>query len=175
MTDGWSTGAAPVEKPLSLETQHQLGKHGNETALIQAWETAANALMIARVAEMQLRLAVFEIKFPHAKEGVNRIELNSQGWNLKAQYPYRYDLSNKEAKTERAIDAMAEISQQAGFIADRLIKWEPELSIKEYRLLNPDNSAAQTDEQKKILALLQPILKITPGSPQLEIEPPKAK
>lgn len=170
---GWSTGpgAAPV-KPLSALTQSALGHYGSEQAVLDAWKAAADALEKAKTLETALRTAVFEIKFPDPKEGVNRTDL-ANGWTLKAQYPYSYKVTNKEAQTEKAIDAITAISQQAGFIADRLIKWEPDLSIKEYRLLNPDNPAAQTAEQKAILAILQPILTIRPGSPQLEIEAPK--
>lgn len=169
---GWQTTPQPT-KPLSALTQSALGHYGSEAAVLAAWQAADAALSKAKELESALRAALFEINFPNPTEGTQRNTL-ANGWSLKAQVPYRYDLTNKEAKTEKAIDAMTEISQQAGFVADRLITWKPELSIKEYRLLNPDNPAMQSDEQKKILAVLAPILTIKPGSPQLELEPPKA-
>ena len=170
----WTTGPVTPPKPLSAVAQQAATAYGGPLGVVAQWRIAKAALDKAAVVERELRLAAFELMFADPKEGTNRVAL-TDGWSLKATYPYSYKVSNKESKAEQAIDAMAEISQQAGFIADRLIKWEPDLAIKEYRLLNPDNPAAQTDEQKKILALLTPILTITPGMPQFEIEPPKGK
>jgi hypothetical protein len=122
--------------------------------------------------EQRLRLVVFELEFPSPEEGTNRAPL-PDGRELVCQYPYSYKLANKEGETEKALDAITAISQQAGFIADRLIKWEPDLSIKEYRTLNPDNPAGQTPEQKAIIAILQGVLTIKPGMPQMKIEQAK--
>lgn len=168
----WSTTPTQA-KPLSAAAQSALGHFGSGDAVLAEWQKAADALSAAKDYEARLRVVVVELNFPDPKEGTNRNQL-PDGRSIKCSVPYRYDLSNKEAKAEKAIDDMTAISQQAGFVADRLIKWEPELSIKEYRLLNPDNPAAQTEEQKRILAILQTILTIKPGSPQIEIEEAKA-
>lgn len=165
----WSTDPAPAPKPLSTATQRILASYGTETKLLQEWESSKVALEIAKEREANLRAAVFEINFPNAAEGTNRVELGN-GYSIKAVVPYRYDLSNKDGKAEAALEAMANLSTEAAFIADRLIKWQPELSIKEYRGLTADNA---TDEQKKLLVLLGPILTITPGSPQVTLETPK--
>jgi hypothetical protein len=66
---------------------------------------------------------------------------------------------------------MAKLGERAAVIADRLIKWAPEMSVKEYRVLK-----ASTDPiDKALYALLEPILTVTPGSPQIEFEAPKGK
>lgn len=167
----WST-TPTAAKPLSAETQSALGHFGTGDAVLKEWHKSVAALQAAKDYESRLRAVVVELNFPMLNEGTNRFTL-PDGSAVKAAVSYRYDISNKDAKAEKAIDDMTAISQQAGFIADRLIKWTPELSIKEYRLLNPDNPSAQTDEQKAILKLLAPILTITPGSPQVTLEAPK--
>lgn len=171
----WTTGA-PASKPLSIETQQVLGTYGGQQQVLQAWQAKATELETLKVQEMALRKAAVELYFPHPVEGVNRTELGN-GWNLKADIKYNYKLNNKagEYNAEKALDDITSISQKAGFVAERLIKWNPDLSIKEYRELNPDMPEAQTDEQKKILGVLQKVLTITPGSPALDIEPPKKK
>lgn len=163
----WNTGKET--KPLSVSTQRILASYGTETKLLQEWESSKVALEIAKERESNLRAAVFEINFPNPEEGTQRVELGN-GYSLKAVVSYRYDLSNKDGKAEAALDRMAAISDEAAFIADRLIKWKPELSIKEYRPLTEPNAS---EDQKKLLALLQSILTITPGSPQVTLEPPK--
>jgi hypothetical protein len=174
MSDWTTTVTPPAAKPLSESARSAIAHYGDVDKVFAAWQNAATALALAKDLEQRLRNVVFELKFPNATEGTNRVELGG-GYSLKCQYPYTYKLDDKESKTERALDAIAEISQQAGFIADRLVKWQPEISIKEYRLLNPDTPEAQTDEQKKILAIISPILTIKPGMPQLELEKPKGK
>lgn len=169
----WTTNA-PAAKPLSALTQSALGHYGSQAAVLEAWRISAQELAVAKELEARLRAVVFELNFPTPDEGVNRTDL-PDGYKLKADYPFNYRLANKEKETEKALDDITAISQQAGFIADRLIVWKPDISIKEYRLLNPDKPEAQSEDQKKILAVLAPILTITPGSPQLEIEAPKAK
>lgn len=167
----WSTGPAPAQKPLSALAQSALGALGSQHAVLEAWKIADAALEKAKEHEARLREVVTELYFPSIQEGVNRTELPG-GFKLKAQQSYRYDLSNKEGKTERAIEAMGEVSQKAGFIADTLVKWDPAISIKVYRELVATNA---DEDQRKVLAILQTsgILTITPGKPQLEIEPPK--
>lgn len=167
----WSTGE---QRALSIETQQVLGTYGGQTQVLQAWQQKAADLEALKAQEMQLRKAAFELYFAAPVEGTNRTELGG-GWSLKGEYKFNYSLTNKNGATEKAYDDITAISQQAGFVADRLFSWQPELSIKEYRLLNPDNASAQTEEQKKILAVLQKVLTIKPGAPTLTIEQPKAK
>lgn len=167
----WTTG---VQKTLSPQVQALLKQYGTPLGIVKAWQDAKANLDVWQAHERALRVAAFDLMFEAPTEGVNRVDL-SDGYSLKASYPYSYKLTNKEAATEKALDAITEISQQAGFIADRLVKWEPEISIKEYKALNPGNPAAQSPEQKAILALLAPVLTIKPGMPQFEIEVPKGK
>lgn len=171
----WTTGKVEQPtKPLSVDTQTALGHYGSQDAITFAWKDAQAALENAKAIEARLRRVVVELYFPTVAEGTNRAALPG-GFELKCQQPYSYKLDNKEGKTERALDAIAEISQQAGFVADRLVSWLPELSIREFRSLNTDNPAAQTPEQKAIAAILSGVLTIKPGMPQLSIEPAKAK
>lgn len=163
----WSTGATPP-KPLSPDTQLVAAKHNNDVNQVMlAWRTAAEQLEQCKLAEQVYRKAVFEMKFPDAKEGTQRVELGN-GYYLKAVYPLNYNLSKDN--TEAAQDAIGKLSPKADVIADRLVRWTPELSVKEYRLLMADT----TEEGKQIQTLLSTVLTITPGMPRLEIEEPKA-
>lgn len=163
----WSTDA-PLAKPISDATANLLRQYDNDiNRLMVGWRDAAAKLELAKLAEMTLRRAVFELKFPQAKEGTQRCELGN-GYFIKAQFPYTYTL-DKEL-TEGVQERIAKISPQAEVVADRLINWKPELSIKEYRLLQ---SPSLTPEQKKIKAELDKVLTVKPGAPQLEIEEPK--
>lgn len=166
----WQTGKEEQKAPqLKPETAELLRRYNdNPDTLILAWRDSQAQLENAKSVEMALRRAVFEIKFPDPKEGTQRFELGN-GWKLKAQFPYNYKLDPEKA--EDTLDKIAKLSPTAAVIADRLCKWKPEVSIKEYRLLCEDKSP----EGEKARKLLDAILTITPGSPQLEIEPPKAK
>jgi len=169
MSDGWSTGtAAPHVKPLSPGAQAALGKYGSEDALLLAWTTAKSNLDVAKEIEAALRVVVFEIKFPDPKEGTQRAAIGNAGWNIKATWPQNYNLDKE--RTEAVQNSMCELGVKQELIADRLIKWTPELSIKEYRLLEKDT----TSEGMQLRMMLSSVLEIKPGMPQLEIEKPKA-
>jgi hypothetical protein len=144
-------------------TNQLLFLFGNDTdKLIVGWQQAAKELDAAKLSETMLRRAVFEIKFPAAEEGTNRVELGN-GYALKAVNKYNYRLKNKDGETEKALEAIARHGNDGPFIADRLVKWEPEISISEYRKL-----------EEKYKLIIGPVLTITPGMPTLEIEEPKA-
>lgn len=166
----WSTGKVePAPKPLSPEAQLALGKYGSEDGLLMAWSQAKENLDAAKELEAALRSVVFEVKFPNPEEGTQRAPIGTNGWNIKAAYPYNYDLDKD--RTEAVQQAIASLSPKADVIAERLIKWEPILSIKEYRLLVADD----TPEGASMRMMLSGVLTVKPGMPQLTLEPPKKK
>lgn len=81
--------------------------------------------------------------------------------NYKLQYSQK---ENGDAALNAAIDAIEKAGNEGPFIADRLIKWTPELAVGEYKKLDPNG---------KIKPLIDAVLTITPGSPTLEFVKPK--
>jgi len=162
----WQTATAKTYTP---DTQRLLTYvQGDINALLQLWQAKHAELEAAKATEMGLRRAVFEVQFPDAKEGTQRVAIGN-GWFLKAVYPQNYRLDKDT--TEGVQAAIAKISTKAEVVGDRLVNWKPELSIKEYRLLEKPEL---TPEEQQIKKLIDGVLTITPGAPQLELEEPKA-
>jgi hypothetical protein len=173
MADGWTSAPTPPPAPqpgaLSVETQQILNYCGTVDQVLLNWKSAKDDLDRAKGLEAKLRTAVFELKFPNAKEGTQREPLGN-GYFVKAVYPMNYTLDKE--RTEKALDDIAALGPKAEFIADRIAKWTPELVIKEWREIC--NAAAGGDPDAiKIKAFVDGVLTIKPGMPQLEIEEPK--
>jgi hypothetical protein len=151
-----------ITNTLSVASQQVLQKHWNDVnAVMLRWQELKQELEALVLAERLYRTTIFESRFPTAEEGTNRVELGN-GYHLKAVAKYNYTLANKENETERALEAMEKIGNEGAFIADRLVRWSPELSVKEYRSLAPEYKA-----------VIDTVLTIKPGMPTLEIEAPK--
>lgn len=139
MTD---TSAA---KPLPVVTQEDMN----------LWYELQRQLSDIKAQEMDLRKKIFGAKFPDPVEGTNTVPL-SDGWVLKGQY-----------KIDRKVDeallvTLTPILKEKKINIKDLIKYTPELSIREYRALD--------EEQMK---LFNQVLIIKPGSPAMEIVKPK--
>ena len=168
----WQTNPTPPAAPaLSPETQLILNRHTSVDAVLLSWRSSKEELDRCKQSEMALRRAVFELKFPTPTEGTQRTPLGN-GWNIKAVYGYNYKLENKQDETEIALEAMTKIGPKAEFVADRLVKWSPEMSVKEYREVVAAAAAGDPD-MVALKALLDSVLTITPAAPSLELEPPK--
>jgi hypothetical protein len=105
--------------------------------------------------ELTLRREVFEMYFPDPDEGANRVEVEG-GAHLVGTLPYRYTLD--EAAVEEALEHVPKTKRE------KLITYQPKMSLAVFRKLNAkarDNFANDA-------------LTITPGTPSLKIEPPKA-
>jgi hypothetical protein len=150
---------------VSPETQILLAKFWNKDGILKAWQESRENLDQWKEREAALRKAVFELEFPSPTEGTQRIPLGN-GYQLKAVYPLRYECGNKQAdcdRVEAGLTELATLGQEAAFVADRLVKWLPEIAIKEYRDLKPEYKV-----------IVDKFVTIKPGMPQLEIEAPKA-
>jgi hypothetical protein len=163
MADTTNTNPA---SPVSPETQILLQKYWSKDGILKAWQEAKGQLDEVKEREAALRKSVFELEFPSPTEGTQRVPLGN-GYMLKAVYPLRYECPKdkvlKFAQTEQGLEELAKLGPEAGFVADRLIEWEPVVQIKEYRTLKPEYKT-----------IVDKFVTIKPGSPQLEIEPPKA-
>ena len=134
----------------------------DRVAKLQEWHQAVLAAQEAKKvveAEQALRKEVMALFFPEPVEGTNKFELEA-GRSLKA--------TNKiERKVdEAALPAVLQLLREMGVNPDPLIRTKPDLDTKAYKSLvqiNPD--AAHVFEQA---------LTIKPGSPTVELVPPKA-
>lgn len=129
-----------------------------EQALIE-WQAAATALEAAKATEAKLRIEVVGL-FPFDdEEGTQNIDL-ANGWKLKAVKKQNYKLD--ALKVDAALEKMEKLGEAEKLLAERLVKFKPELSISEYRIL-PANCRGIIDD----------VLTVSPGMPSLELVPPK--
>jgi len=135
----------------------QIPENAVTEADLSTWYNLQLELKRIKAAEILLRTKIFNSIFTKPKEGTNSFEL-SEGYVLKGKYTL-----NREIDIG-TFQALRQQFEEAGIYPDSLIKWEPDLKIKEYREL--------TEEQMK---LFDQCLIIKPGSPALEIVLPKRK
>jgi len=133
--------------------------------ILQKWLDSKKALDAAKATEMTDREAVVAaLGFSEEKvEGTERVDL-ANGWQLKAVKKQNYNLKNTNGECDAALDKLEASGPEGKFIAERLVKWKPDLSIKEWRELAPKHQA-----------LFAEVLTITPGAVSLELIEPKAK
>lgn len=140
-----------------------------KSALLTAWDEARKVLSEAKDREMALRIEYVDFAFDQNKDkGTERIEIGN-GWEAKAVKKINYGwVKNGEKVDKAAIDnALDEIErtvENGVLISERLVKWTPELSQTEYKLL---------DEKAK--RIIDAVIVTSTGAPTLEIIPPKAK
>lgn len=123
--------------------------------LLEAWRLSKLNLDTAKAEELRARNALFAHAFPNAKIGTNRCDVRD-GWKLKGTLPLNYKLD--AAQMPAILDELKKLGKS------EVIKIDYELSLKEYK-------AAPAEVQK----LLVPALTTKPGTPSLELEPPKEK
>lgn len=138
--------------------------------LLVDWQAKKAALEVAKEAEMDARkLAVMFMHDPSKSGTTENVELGG-GYKATMKVPVRYgfvqnaDGKTDKARIEKALSKIEKTGQAGELIAERLIKWTPELSLTEYKQL-PDNF-------KKII---DDVIVTSEGTPTLEIKEPKAK
>jgi hypothetical protein len=126
--------------------------------LVTQWNEAKAALQAAQELERKLRAAIVEqLSIPEQETGTTTIELPND-WKLKIEKNLDYKLENGNHELD---DILKDWPEQ---IQDMLVRWKPELNVKNYKTLN--------DEYKNALGS---VLTIKPSSPQVKLEAPKVK
>lgn len=149
----------------------QLKQAKRDEALLK-WQDASTALENAKVAETQARQEVVKLMFDGkpAPEGTNNFELGN-GYVLKIVGKINYNLSESAKPktpgmvpwaTRTALNELEKTGNEGKFIAERLVKWSPELSLTEYRALAPQYKA-----------IIDKALTTSDGMPSVSIEAPK--
>lgn len=132
------------------------------------WQNTKNALKALIELEREKRATLYKNLFPNNVDTTETVDLpNGYKFKAKGTLNYKLEFSTKEdgAKNlDAAIDAIEKIGNEGTFIAERLVKWKPELSVSEYKALAADSP---------IKKIIDGVLTITPGSPELELVPPK--
>lgn len=159
----WTTTpqAGPIEHNNPPEVTAEV-----RDATILAWRQSREVLAAAKETEMKLRKQVSDMLFPNAGKGTHRYDLGN-GYGVKLAQKFNYKLDRD--RTEDALDKIEAISadpvEKALFenAVSRLVKFTPELSQTEYKLLDP-----------RAKAIIDTVLTITPAAPELTLEEPKA-
>ena len=125
---------------------------------INKWYELQAQLKSIKASEMLLRTKIYKGLFKDPVEGTNTIPL-AEGWVMKAERVIRRDIDVAALTINSANPELGPSRLElAGINVASLVKWKPELVLKNYREL--------TDEQKLIF---NDCLVIKDGSPALEI------
>jgi hypothetical protein len=149
-------------------------------AIVLEWTQLATLKDEAVEKEREQRAKVKYHCFPNAVRGTQRFDLQN-GYKLKLQQTFTYKLGDKamvDPATNQPISitkqieelqtAIADLGNEGPLLSDRLIKWEPKLVDSEYRKLSDDFPV-----EKAAKELIDQLLTISEGSPQIVLEPPK--
>lgn len=138
--------------------------------LLVDWQEKQRLLQVAKEAEIEARKACVDFAFdPNKQSGTERIGLGC-GYEAKAVKKLNYgfikteDGKTDKARIEKALQRIEKDGPAGELIAERLIKWTPDLSLTEYKQL-PDKYRKIIDE----------VVVTTEGTPTLEIIPPKGQ
>lgn len=139
-------------------------------AAIADYVETKKALAALQQLEREKRATLYTTLFPGNVDTTETLDLGN-GFKLKAtgSLNYRLTFSTKDdgdKPLQNALDAIEKTGNEGAFIADRLVRWKPELSVSEYKKL---------ETASPIKALIDSVLTITPGSPTLELVLPKDK
>lgn len=140
----------------------------NDEQLIAHWHKTAQLAATWKAKEAALREEVVNRIFANnVMAGTYNYELG-QGYKLKCVRKDTYKpvtkVNGEGITISDALQRIRELGNEGNFIADRIIKWNPELSITEFKQ-SPDNI-------KKII--LDAVI-IKPAMPTLEVIEPKRK
>lgn len=139
----------------------------NRDQLIMVWKQANEDLAAAKEREMQLRLQLAKTEFKFDENALEscteNIELGN-GYKLKCEKKISYSLNNKDDAVDKVLTKIEKSDAEGAFIANRLVRWKPELSVSEYKKLDA--------KYKKII---DEVVTTKAATPSLTLVEPKAK
>jgi len=173
----WTTAPSAVDYSTMHPTGLLLIKRDDVSAadfivirdrLLLLWQETKDTLSEAQANEIKFRNAVVNFATdPKKEKGTENVALGN-GYKMRAVKKINISfIKNADGKTDRAAieRALAKIEKDEGndVITERLVKWSPTLSESEYNQL--------PEKYKKVI---DAVVVRTPGTPTLEIVPPKA-
>lgn len=136
--------------------------------LLQEWQAAKAILESAKARELETRTASVDFMADPEKVGsVDNVDLGN-GYKAKMKIPINYgfikDASGKldKSRIDKALSKIEKDGAAGELIAERLVKWDPKLSLTEYKLLSP-----------KYKNIIDEVIVTSEGTPTLEIVEPK--
>jgi len=149
----------------------------DDAGLTFGWYKIKEQMDGLKTQEKTFRKEITNRYFPKPREGTNRHAFE-YGYEIKMQLPWSYKFivpnnfpnvptaeGEREPTVIDAVEAMCnelrQASNQAGFVIDRLIKWEPKIAVSEFKDL-PDN----------LKSIVARYVESKPGSPQIEFIQP---
>lgn len=129
--------------------------------ILMTWQNVKSILDAAKTREAELRAAIVDREFASLTDGTQNVELG-KGYILKAVGKLNYNLDSD--KTNEALDELIASGNDGPFVAERLVKFKPSLSVSEYKKLTPERQR-----------FFDEALTITQGAPTLTIVEPKVK
>lgn len=148
---------------MSLDWNAALTANNYRATLIAKWREASAISKLAVETERALRAEIIAVYSAHS--GPNDLHASMENVNLpngellKIQHKVDYKLDADGDAVEKQLDLIEKTQEGGNVIAERLVAWKPEISVKEYKLLN--------DVQK---ALIDKVLTIKPASKSIEIK-----
>lgn len=188
-SDGWGSWdktvvvpqpIAPAKPTIPPHIQTLLANENlsvDKDGLLMLQQRHKHLLDYYKDSEMELRKLCIPFLLEKPKEGVNNVELGN-GFTAKVGIAYNYKLDESNEKIENTLETVARISNEAGFIADRIITWEAHFHVGEYRKLQEDaesTDAMISGNARSILKALEAVLTITDKAPTLDVKEPKSK
>lgn len=149
-------------------TLEQFQAINDPTVRLQAWQAIDAELTRIKALEAEARKLCVADYFKEPTEGTNNYDLGN-GWTLKGVVKNNYRLAAND-KVDDALDKIEKLGERGKFIAERIFRYKPDLSLTEYKgldLTNPTDAAVK--------AIVDEVLTIQPGMPSLEIVAPKTK
>lgn len=154
-----------VRRLTKKEKNMSFNETANRDAVILAWRDATEALAAAKAQEAELRKQVlsqvFAFDSEELREGTENAELGG-GWKLKATFKISRILNNKDEGVDKALSKLEKTGAEGEFIAGRLVRWKPELSVSEYKKL-----------PEKYKKLFDEVVVSKEATPSLELVAPK--
>jgi hypothetical protein len=159
MSDNWGTWGNAHN---SAATQAIKSSPAYRVSTLEAWKSAKEALDSAQVLERALRdevVALFATNKDVMASGTETVE--TPLGKLKIEHKLNYSLGDAD-EVDKALDLIEKSQEGGNVIAERLVKWEPQIYVGEYKKLN--------DKQK---AIIDKVLTIKPATKAIKIEPIK--
>lgn len=126
--------------------------------LLEQQQAAKQANFYAK-RDKELRDLIYGMAFAGLEDGKTHNQPLGNGYFLKGKRDIRYKVDANAA--DAALDELTALGNEGPFVAERIIKWTPELSVSEYKKLTPAQKA-----------IIDKVVTTTPGLPTLEIKEP---
>lgn len=135
--------------------------------LLLDWRQKKAVLDVAKFEEMQARKQIVDMLHDPARTGSTETTDLGAGYKLKIKVPIRYSfVKNSDGKIDRAlidsvIDTIESDNEYGELVAKNIIRWNPELSLTEYKNL-----------PVKYRLLIDDVLVTSEGAPTVELVEP---